>query len=87
MTIAPRINRRQATLALAGAVALPAWARFSDQPIKLLVGFPPGGGGDLYGRLIAGALSPGAHWNWRTVPDAPSADRTWRGFVSGVDPT
>jgi len=38
-------------------------------------------------RLIAGALSPGAHWNWRTVPDAPSADRTWRGFVSGVDPT
>jgi len=51
-----RINRRQAAFALAGAFALPACARFSVQPIKLLVGFPPGGGGDLYGRLIAGAL-------------------------------
>jgi diadenosine tetraphosphate (Ap4A) HIT family hydrolase len=33
-------------------------------------------------RLIAEALAPGKHWNWRTAPDAPSADQTWRGFVS-----
>ena len=33
-------------------------------------------------RLIAGALHSSAHWNWRTAPDAASADRTWRGFVS-----
>lgn len=34
-----------------------AKAAYPDQPIKLVVGFPPGGGGDLYGRLIAGAMS------------------------------
>lgn len=56
MTIHPRINRRQAALALAGMAVVPARARYSDQPIKLLVGFPPGGGGDLYGRLIARGL-------------------------------
>jgi tripartite-type tricarboxylate transporter receptor subunit TctC len=39
-----------------GAVA-PAFAAYPDQPIKLVIGFPPGGGGDLYGRLIANALS------------------------------
>ncbi len=38
-------------------------------------------------RLIAGALGAGMHWNWRTAPDAPAADQTWRGFVSGVAPT
>jgi len=59
MTIKMRPSRRHAVLALAGfagAATRPAWAGFSDQPIKLLVGFPPGGGGDLYGRLIARAL-------------------------------
>jgi len=53
------MRRRHAALTLAGlagAAALPAWAGFSEQPIKLLVGFPPGGGGDLYGRMIATAL-------------------------------
>ena len=39
------------------AVAAPAHAAYPEQPIKLLVGFPPGGGGDLYGRMIAQALS------------------------------
>jgi tripartite-type tricarboxylate transporter receptor subunit TctC len=32
-------------------------AAYPDQPIKLLVGFPPGGGGDLYGRTIAQELA------------------------------
>ncbi len=46
------------TLAAAFATAMaclsaPALAAYPDQPIKLLVGFPPGGGGDLYGRTIA----------------------------------
>ena len=38
---------------------LPAGAAspYPSQVIKLVVGFPPGGGGDLYGRLIAEALS------------------------------
>ena len=34
-----------------------AHAAYPEQPIKLVVGFPPGGGGDLYGRAIANALS------------------------------
>lgn len=34
-----------------------AHAEYPDRPIKLVVGFPPGGGGDLYGRLIADQLS------------------------------
>jgi tripartite-type tricarboxylate transporter receptor subunit TctC len=53
--------RRIAALALVAlgvsALAAPAHAAYPEQPIKLLVGFPPGGGGDLYGRLIAQALS------------------------------
>ena len=52
--------RRCAALALAGALSLlagaPSHAAYPDQPLKLVVGFPPGGGGDLYGRLIANAL-------------------------------
>jgi tripartite-type tricarboxylate transporter receptor subunit TctC len=36
--------------------ATPARSAYPDQPIKLVVGFPPGGGGDLYGRLIANAM-------------------------------
>lgn len=34
-----------------------ALAAFPDHRIELVVGFPPGGGGDLYGRLIASAMS------------------------------
>jgi len=35
----------------------PVSAAFPERPITLIVGFAPGGGGDLYGRLIATALS------------------------------
>ncbi len=45
-----------ALLAAAALPAAPAHAAYPEQPIKLVVGFPPGGGGDLYGRLIATAL-------------------------------
>lgn len=38
---------------LAALGALPAQAAFPEGPIKLVVGFPPGGGGDTYGRLLA----------------------------------
>lgn len=42
-----------------GAGTLPAAraAGYPDGPIKLLVGFPPGGGGDTYARIVATALS------------------------------
>ncbi|MFJ1255393.1 Bug family tripartite tricarboxylate transporter substrate binding protein [Cupriavidus sp. CuC1] len=54
--------RRAALALLLGAAAFAqtvqtAQAAYPDQPIKLVVGFPPGGGGDLYGRLIANAMS------------------------------
>ncbi|MBT2326588.1 tripartite tricarboxylate transporter substrate binding protein [Variovorax paradoxus] len=59
-TFARTAMRRRTALALAGllglATAMPVSAAYPDQPIKLVVGFPPGGGGDLYGRLIATAL-------------------------------
>jgi tripartite-type tricarboxylate transporter receptor subunit TctC len=44
---------------VAGAAAVlfgPAAAQSSDAPIKLAVGFPPGGSGDLFARILADGL-------------------------------
>ncbi len=51
-------RRAAACVALATLAVAPlaAQAAYPDKPIKLLVGFPPGGGGDLYGRAIANEL-------------------------------
>ena len=49
------LQRWLAGVLLAGITGL-AQAAYPEQPIKLLVGFPPGGGGDLYGRAIATEL-------------------------------
>lgn len=54
-----RLGRRAAIAATLGLAALAggqAQAAFPERPITLVVGFPPGGGGDLYGRLIATAM-------------------------------
>lgn len=51
-----RAARLVAAACLAGTAGLAAAADYPSQPIKLLVGFPPGGGGDLYGRTIAQEL-------------------------------
>ncbi|MFN3303547.1 MAG: Bug family tripartite tricarboxylate transporter substrate binding protein [Roseateles sp.] len=48
-----QITRRAALAALA---ALPFAARAQDRPIKLLVGFPAGGGTDAIARVLAEAL-------------------------------
>lgn len=64
------ILRRAAMLmAAAGtwALAAPAQAAYPEQPIRLVVGFPPGGGGDLYGRTIAAAL--GRHIGQAVIVD------------------
>jgi tripartite-type tricarboxylate transporter receptor subunit TctC len=52
---------------LAGSAAVAAAADYPAQPIKLLIGFPPGGGGDLYGRTIAQEL--GKHIGQPVVVD------------------
>ncbi|WP_165943277.1 Bug family tripartite tricarboxylate transporter substrate binding protein [Roseicella aquatilis] len=47
---------RRATLALAGsALAAPALAQgdFPNRPLKMVIPFPPGGGSDILGRLLA----------------------------------
>ncbi len=48
--------RLLAAACLAGIAAASSAAGYPEQPIRLLVGFPPGGGGDLYGRTIANEL-------------------------------
>ena len=54
-------KRRQvvAALSLAPLVqSLPAWAQapWPSKPIKLMIGFPPGGGADAMGRLVGAKL-------------------------------
>jgi tripartite-type tricarboxylate transporter receptor subunit TctC len=53
-------TRRCATLAAAacllGLTSAASANGYPEQPIRLLIGFPPGGGGDLYGRTIANEL-------------------------------
>lgn len=44
-------TRRQLLIAAAAAAAFPAYA--DDQPIKITVGFPPGGTTDVIARLVA----------------------------------
>lgn len=50
------MKRREFT-ALAAASLLPAAHAQSDRPVKLLVGFAPGGSADIAARLIAERMS------------------------------
>jgi len=63
------LRRAAALAATAGLLGLAgvAHAAYPEQPIKLVVGFPPGGGGDLYGRTIAMAL--GKHIGQTVIVD------------------
>jgi tripartite-type tricarboxylate transporter receptor subunit TctC len=57
------LPRRQFLHLAAGAAALPAWFRvaraqaYPSRPVRIIVGYPPGGSNDLYARLIAQSLS------------------------------
>lgn len=58
--------RRRTLLWGFGAAALP-WsaraAKWPDRPVRMLVGFPPGGGPDLLARTLAEALNAEQGWN------------------------
>ncbi|HEY4254290.1 MAG TPA: tripartite tricarboxylate transporter substrate binding protein [Roseomonas sp.] len=58
MTARQRIGRR-ALLAMPAALAAPRLARaqgWPERPVRMLMGFPPGGPTDIVGRLIASGL-------------------------------
>jgi len=58
-----KLLRRQFLHLAAGAAALPALSRFAwaqtypTRPVRIIVGFPPGGGADIFARLIGQWLS------------------------------
>src|SRR5215831_11647613 len=58
-----RLRRRQFLSLASGAAALPAvsriaWAQtYPSRPVRIVVGFPPGGVGDILARLMGQWLS------------------------------
>src|SRR4051794_25425531 len=56
-----RLSARLYAIALAALTALASGAAWSQsyptKPVKLIVGFPPGGGSDALARIVAAGLS------------------------------
>src|SRR5450631_356844 len=68
---------------LAGLCALPAAAQpvYPSKPVRMIVGYAPGGGTDLAARYVANALSE--LWGSTVLVD----NRVGGGGVSGADMT
>jgi tripartite-type tricarboxylate transporter receptor subunit TctC len=66
MQFVKTFQRLVLAMAVATTAAAPAWsAGFPDKPVKILVGFAPGGANDIIARLIAKELS--ASWGQPVV--------------------
>jgi len=49
------ISQRVLSLIAAFVLAHPAWADYPEKPVKIVVGFTPGGGPDIIARYLAPA--------------------------------
>jgi len=50
------------TLLLAGAASAPAFAAYPDRPIRIIVPFPAGGGGDILARAVLNKIAEQTGW-------------------------
>lgn len=67
------MQRRDALLALLATAPVISWAQADKPPIKVLVGFPPGGSADLIARLLAERMKEGLGGQGVTVDNKPGA--------------
>lgn len=56
---------RGVLIAVLTAISMPALAAFPDKPVRLLVGYAPGGSTDIVARLLAASL--GAKWGQQVL--------------------
>lgn len=69
---------RMVGLAMALAVAAPAWAQYPAKPVRVIVPFPPGQAADIFTRMLADRLSQA--WGQQVVVE----NRGGGGGVPGV---
>lgn len=86
MTQRPPTRRAAIAFAL-GAASLPAvGAVYPDKPIRLVVGFPAGGGPDLLARTLAEALRTARGWNVIVVNRPGAGGNLGAGEVANAAP-
>lgn len=67
------MNGRHVISALAATFALSVFAQSAKPPLKILVGFPPGGSADVIARQIASRMSAGLDGQTVVVENKPGA--------------
>src|SRR5262249_1014813 len=100
---ATKLPRRRFLHLAAGAAALPAMSRiaraqaYPTRPVRIIVGFPPGGGTDVIARLMGQSLSerlgrqffvenrPGANSNMATETVVRAAPDGYTLLLAGIN--